>query len=144
MLNFAQMAIRRVALPVYAHVQAEPAKLLRAIYLSALGQILTLGGTCLAFVLLAWFLLPPLFGAQWNIPIAVLTLAILASEQLLSSVFGAQAQALFAVRQPQVVARRRAVCAPSVPCDCACRVACPNRLERSRLRPRVLLGALAQ
>lgn len=112
MLNFAQTAIRRVALPVYAHVQAEPAKLLRAIYLSALGQILTLGGTCLVFVLLAWYLLPPLFGAQWNIPTAVLTLAILASEQLLSAVFGAQAQALFAVRQPQVVARAAALFVP--------------------------------
>ncbi|MCS6923482.1 MAG: oligosaccharide flippase family protein [Fimbriimonadales bacterium] len=112
MLNFAQVAIRRVALPVYAHVQAEPAKLLRAIYLSALGQILTLGATCLAFVLLAWYLLPPLFGAEWNISIAILTLAILASEQLLSSIFGAQAQALFAVKHPQVVARAAALFVP--------------------------------
>lgn len=114
MLNFAQASIQRVAVPVYAYVQQEPAKLLRALYLSALGQILTLGGTCIVFVLLAWYLLPPLFGAQWDIPTAILTLAILASEQLLTAIFSAQAQGLFTVRQPQVVARAAALFVPNL------------------------------
>lgn len=114
MLNFVQFSIRRVALPVYAHVQHEPAKLLRALYLSSLGQIVALGGACLAFVLLAWYVLPPLFGAQWNIPMVILTLAILASEQLLTAIFGSQAQGLFAVRQPQVVARAAALFVPNL------------------------------
>lgn len=112
MLNFAQVSIRRVALPVFARVQSEPEKLLRALYLSSLGQILALGATCLGFVLLAWYLLPPLFGAQWDIPTAIVALAILASEQLLTAIFGTQAQALFAARQPQVVARAAAIFVP--------------------------------
>ncbi|OYT68584.1 MAG: hypothetical protein CFK48_11105 [Armatimonadetes bacterium CP1_7O] len=114
MLNFVQLSIRRVALPVYAQVQQDPPKLLRALYLSSLGQILALGGACLGFVLLAWYLLPPLFGAQWNIPMVILTLAVLASEQLLTAVFGSYAQGLFAVRQPQVVTRAAALFVPNL------------------------------
>jgi hypothetical protein len=68
----------------------------------------------LGFVLLAWYLLPPLFGAQWNIPMVILTLAVLASEQLLTAVFGSHAQGLFAVRQPQVVTRAAALFVPNL------------------------------
>lgn len=108
MLNFAQTAIQRVTVPVLARVQDQPAKLLHALYVSSQAQILSLGILCLGFVLSAWYVLPPLFGAQWDIRMAVLTLAILASEQLLTITFSAQAQALYVIRQPQVVTRAAA------------------------------------
>lgn len=108
MLNFVQTAIQRVTVPVLARVQDQPAKLLHALYLSSQAQILSLGVLCLGFVLSAWYVLPPLFGAQWDIRKAVLTLAILASEQLLTITFSAQAQALYVIRQPQVVTRAAA------------------------------------
>lgn len=108
MLNFVQTAIQRVTVPVLARVQDQPAKLLQALYFSSQAQILSLGSLCLGFVLSAWYLLPPLFGTQWDIRIAVLTLAILASEQLLTITFSAQAQALYVIRQPQVVTRAAA------------------------------------
>lgn len=105
MLNFAQIAIRNVTTAVFARVQDQPSKLLHALYVSSQAQILSLGGACLLFVLSAWYVLPPIFGAQWDIRLAILALALLASEQLLTTIFSAQAQALYVIRQPHVVTR---------------------------------------
>ena len=105
MLNFAQVAIRNVTTAVFARLQSQPSKLLHTLYLSAQAQILSLGGACLLFVLSAWYVLPPLFGAQWDIRLAILALAVLAAEQLLTATFSVQAQALYVIRQSHVVTR---------------------------------------
>ena len=105
MLNFAQIAIRNVTTAVFARVQDQPQKMLHALYVSSQAQILSLGGACLLFVLSAWYVLPPIFGTQWDIRLAILALALLASEQLLTAIFSAQAQALYVIRQPHVVTR---------------------------------------
>lgn len=112
MLNFAPITIRRVADPVYARLQHEPTKLLRAMYLSSSAQMLALGATCLPFIVAGWYVLPLAFGAQWQIPIVLATMALLTAEQLLSAVFITQAQALGIVGRPQVVARFAAIFVP--------------------------------
>ncbi|MCS6919418.1 MAG: oligosaccharide flippase family protein [Fimbriimonadales bacterium] len=112
MLSFAPVTIRRVADPVYARLQHEPAKLLRAMYLSSAAQMLALAATCLPFVIGAWYVLPIVFGAQWQMPLVLATMAILTAEQLLSTVFISQAQALGMVGRPQLVARFAALFAP--------------------------------
>jgi hypothetical protein len=98
MLNFAQIAIRNVTTAVFARVQDQPQKILHALYVSSQAQILSLGGACLLFVLSAWYVLPPIFGRQWDIRLAILALVLLASEQLLTAIFSAQAQALYVIR----------------------------------------------
>ncbi|BCW96215.1 MAG: oligosaccharide flippase family protein [Fimbriimonadales bacterium] len=105
MLNFAQIAIRNVTTSVFARLQDQPHKLLNTLYVSSQAQILSLGGASLVFVLTAWHVLPPLFGAQWDIRLAILALAILTAEQLLTATFSAQAQALYVIRQSHVVTR---------------------------------------
>lgn len=105
MLNFAQAAIRNVTTAVFARVQDQPQKMLHALYVSSQAQILSLGGACLLFVLSAWYVLPPIFGAQWDIRLTVLALGLLTAEQLLTATFSAQAQALYVIRQPHVVTR---------------------------------------
>lgn len=103
MLAFAREAVSRVSLPVYGRVQDHTDKLLYAIYRSAQAQILGLGAACLLFVLAGRPLLPLLFGAQWDIPVVMWLFAILASEQILSSIFGAHAQALYVKRRNMVM-----------------------------------------
>jgi O-antigen/teichoic acid export membrane protein len=105
LLNFAQASIRGVTTTVLARVQKEPAKMLHVLYISPQAQILSLGGVSLLFVMGAWYLLPPLFGAEWDIRLAVLALALLVSEQLLTATFSTQAQALYVIRQPHVVTK---------------------------------------
>lgn len=105
MLNFAQIAIRNVTTAVFARVQDQPSKLLHTLYLSSQAQILSLGAVSLLFVLSAWYVLPPIFGAQWDIRLAILALVLLTAEQLLTATFSAQAQALYVIRQSQVVTR---------------------------------------
>ncbi|MGQ9900939.1 MAG: oligosaccharide flippase family protein [Fimbriimonadales bacterium] len=105
MLNFAQIAVRNVTTAVFARVQDQPSKLLHTLYLSSQAQILSLGAASLLFVLSAWYVLPPIFGAQWDIRLAILALALLTAEQLLTATFSAQAQALYIIRQSHVVTR---------------------------------------
>ncbi|MDW8105873.1 MAG: oligosaccharide flippase family protein [Armatimonadota bacterium] len=111
-LNFAPVTIRRVADPMYARLRHDSAKLLRAMYLASLGQMLALATVCLLFSIVAWYVLPPLFGTQWQIPLVMIVFAILVAEQLLTAVFGTQAQALAIAGYPQVGARIGAIFLP--------------------------------
>lgn len=105
MLSVVKEAVSRVSAPVYAHIHENTEKLLKAICRSAQAQVLGLGGACLAMALGGYWLLPLLFGTQWNIPMALTMFAFLASEQMLSAIFGAQAQALFIRRHSIVVVK---------------------------------------
>ncbi|MDW8051205.1 MAG: oligosaccharide flippase family protein [Armatimonadota bacterium] len=112
MLSFAPITIRRIADPVYARLQQEPTKLLRAMYLSSSAQMLALAATCLPFLIGAWYLLPIVFDVRWNGSIVIATMAILTAEQLLSTIFISQAQVLGIVGRPQLVARFAALFVP--------------------------------
>lgn len=105
MLGFAREAVSRVSLPLYGRVQDEVEKLLFAVYRSAQAQILGMGVACLGFALVGAKALPMLFGAKWDIPLVMWLFAILASEQILSSIFGAHAQALQVKRHSMVIVR---------------------------------------
>lgn len=105
MLGFAREAVSRVSLPLYGRMQDQTDKLLYAIYRSAQAQILGLGIACLGFAMLGAKLLPVIFGAQWDIPNVMWLFAILASEQTLSAIFGAHAQALQVRRYNMVIVR---------------------------------------
>ncbi|MCS6923895.1 MAG: oligosaccharide flippase family protein [Fimbriimonadales bacterium] len=109
LLSVIKEAVSRVSVPVYAYVQDSVDKLLLAICRSAQAQVLGLGVACLGMVLTGQWLLPLLFGAQWDIPMAMTMFAFLASEQILSAIFGAQAQALHVRRHSLVVAKIAAV-----------------------------------
>lgn len=105
MLSVIKEAVSRVSVPVYAQIQDSVDKLLLAICRSAQAQVLGLGIACLGMALVGQWALPLLFGARWDIPIAITIFGFLASEQILSAIFGAQAQALHVRRHNIVVVK---------------------------------------
>lgn len=109
MLGVIKDAVSRISVPIYALVQDQTDKLLVAISRSAQAQVLGLGVACLLFATGGKWLLPTLFGSQWDIPIALLIFAFLASEQLLNAIFGAQAQALYVKRHNLVIVKVNAL-----------------------------------
>lgn len=101
-LGFARDAIARLAVPIYAQVQDEPARLIQATYRSAQAQILVAGMSYLIFSLAAPFVLSIIFGTKWDTQTVMPIFAILSANNLFFIIFGAQTQALLVVKQSHV------------------------------------------
>ncbi|MCS6923468.1 MAG: oligosaccharide flippase family protein [Fimbriimonadales bacterium] len=94
MLGFAKDAAGRLAIPVFAQVQHDAARLARAVSEAMELQTLTLGFVLAGFTLLAPVILPALLGDQWNVSPILGVLAWAGARLLLSALFAIQGSAL--------------------------------------------------
>jgi PST family polysaccharide transporter len=94
MLNFAQEAAGRLAVPTFARVRNDLQRLTRAISEAMQMQTLSVGVSFAGFTLFAPFLLPHMLGEKWSIKIIMMSFIIVCTHMLLAATFGIMARAL--------------------------------------------------
>lgn len=98
-LGVVMAATLRIAIPTFARVQEDVARLARAVNQAMQLQTLAVGLSFIGFVVVAPYVLPLLLGAQWNTAIILSIFAILGIRHLLAALFSVQGMALYVKKE---------------------------------------------
>lgn len=94
MLGFVKDAAGRIAIPAFARVQDDHARLLRALTEGIQLQVLAMGIFFAGFALVAPLVLPLLLGGRWEIPLLMWVFSLSAARVQISGIFALQGSAL--------------------------------------------------